>query len=78
MSRNSSVSIGTDYRLDDRVIGIRFAAGVGNFSLRHHVEAGSGPQPPPYAMGIGATSLGLKRVWHEADHSPPSSAEVKE
>jgi hypothetical protein len=26
----------------------------------------------------GVISLGVKRPWREADHSPPSSAEVKE
>jgi hypothetical protein len=29
-------------------------------------------------MGTGALSLGVKWVGHEADHSPQSSAEVKE
>jgi hypothetical protein len=29
-------------------------------------------------MGTGALSLGVKRPRSEADHSPPSSAEVKE
>jgi hypothetical protein len=29
-------------------------------------------------MGTGALSLGVKRRGREADHSPPSSAEVKE
>jgi hypothetical protein len=29
-------------------------------------------------MGTGALSLGVKRLGREADHSPPSSAEVKE
>jgi hypothetical protein len=29
-------------------------------------------------MGNGALSLGVKRPWREADHSPPPSAEVKE
>jgi hypothetical protein len=30
-----------------------------------------------YPMGTGALSLGVKRPVREADHSPPSSAEVK-
>jgi hypothetical protein len=29
-------------------------------------------------MGTGALSLGVKRPWRESDHSPPSTAEVKE
>jgi hypothetical protein len=28
-------------------------------------------------MGIGALSLGVRQPEHEADHSPPSTAEVK-
>jgi hypothetical protein len=36
--RDSSVSIATDYGLDDRMIGVRIPAGPGKFSLRHRVE----------------------------------------
>jgi hypothetical protein len=32
---------------------------------------------PPIQWVPGVLSLGLKRPGHEADHSPPSSAEVK-
>jgi hypothetical protein len=31
-----------------------------------------------YTMGTGAVSPGVKRQGREADHSPPSSAEVKD
>jgi hypothetical protein len=71
-NRDSSVGIATDYGLDDQMIW------VGNFSLRHRVQSGSGAHPASYAMGMGALSLGLKRPGREADHSPPSIAEVKE
>jgi hypothetical protein len=37
-----------------------------------------GPTPPPIQWIPGAFSLGVKRLEREADHSPPSSAEVKE
>jgi hypothetical protein len=37
-----------------------------------------GPTQPPIQWVPGALSLGLKRPGHEADHSPPSSAKVKE
>jgi hypothetical protein len=37
-----------------------------------------GPTQPPIQWVLGALSLGVKRPGHEADHSPPSSAEVKE
>jgi hypothetical protein len=37
-----------------------------------------GPTQPPIQWVAGALSLGVKRLGREADHSPPSSAEVKE
>jgi hypothetical protein len=37
-----------------------------------------GPTQPPIQWVPGALSLVLKRPGREADHSPPSSAEVKE
>jgi hypothetical protein len=37
-----------------------------------------GPTQPPIQWVPGAVSLGVKRPGREADHSPPSSAEVKE
>jgi hypothetical protein len=49
-----------------------------NFSLGHRVQTGSGAHPASYPMGIGDLSLGVKRPRREADHSLPSSAEVKE
>jgi hypothetical protein len=39
----------------DRMIGVRFPAGAGNFSLRHRVQTGSGVQPASYPMGIGGS-----------------------
>jgi hypothetical protein len=41
------------------------------------VHFGSGVHPASYPMGKGALSPGIKRLWREADHSPPTSAEVK-
>jgi hypothetical protein len=37
-----------------------------------------GPTLPPIQRVLGALSLGVKRPGREADHSPPSNAEVKE
>jgi len=37
-----------------------------------------GPTQPPIQWVTEALSLGVKRPGHEADHSPPFSAEVKE
>jgi hypothetical protein len=50
------------------MIGVRIPAGAGRFSVHH---------PASYPMGTGALSLGVKRQGREADHLPPSSAEVK-
>jgi hypothetical protein len=53
--RDSSLGIATGYGLDDRVIGVRFPEGAGNFSLRHHVQTGSGDHPASYPMGTGGS-----------------------
>jgi hypothetical protein len=75
---SSSVGIALGYGLDDRDSSVRFPAGARNFSLHHRVQNGSGANPVSYPMGIRGTFFGVKRPGHEADHSPPSSAEVKE
>jgi hypothetical protein len=75
---DSSVGIATGNGLDDRMIGVRFAEGAGNFSLRHQVHTGSGAHPASYSMSIVGYFLGVKRPGRETEHSPPSSAEVKE
>jgi hypothetical protein len=69
----SSVGIALSYGLDDRDSRVRFPAGAGNFSLHHRLQNGSGAHPASYPMG----TRGSFPV-READHSPPSSAEVKE
>jgi hypothetical protein len=66
------------YGLDERGSRVRFPARAGNFSLHYSVQNGSGTHPASYPMGTGAVSLKVKRPGREADHSPPSSAEVKE
>jgi hypothetical protein len=48
-----------------------------DFSLFHRVQTGSDTYPISYSMGTGALSFAVKRQRHDADHSPPSSAEVK-
>jgi hypothetical protein len=47
------------------------------FSLPPRSDRLWGPSQPPIRWVPGAPSLGVKRSWCEADHSPPSSAEVK-
>jgi len=37
--------IAAGYGLDNQMIGVWFPAGVGNFSLRHHIQTGSGAYP---------------------------------
>jgi hypothetical protein len=40
------------------MIGVRFPAGAGNFSLRHRVQTGSGDHPASYPMGTGDSFRG--------------------
>jgi hypothetical protein len=63
-NRDSSVSIVTGYGLDDRMIRVRFPAGAGNLSFRHHVQIGSGAHPSSYPMG---SFPGGKAGGHEAN-----------
>jgi hypothetical protein len=76
-SRDSSVGTALGYGLDDRGSRIRFPAEAGNFSLHHRVQNGSGAHPASYPMNTRDSFPGVKRPVNEADHSPPSSAEVK-
>jgi hypothetical protein len=64
------------YGLDDRSSRVRFPAGAGNFLITASRTA-LGPTQPPIQWVPGALSLGVKRPGREADHSPPTSAEVK-
>jgi hypothetical protein len=77
-NRDSSVGIALGYGLDDRGSRLRFPVGAGNFSFHHRVQNGSGAHTVSYPMGTRVLSLEIKRPGREADHSPPSSAEVKE
>jgi hypothetical protein len=53
-----------------RRLGIFLFTTVSRLALR--------PTQPPIQWVPGALSLGVKQPWREADHSLPSSAEVKE
>jgi hypothetical protein len=76
-SRVSSGSIVSDYGLDDRAIGVRSPAGAENFSASLCVQTGSGAHPASCTMDTGGPFPGGKaRPERDADHSPPSSAEV--
>jgi hypothetical protein len=65
------------YGLDDRGSRVRFPAGARNFFTTASRTA-LGTTQPPIQWVPGALSLGVKRPGREADHSPPSNAEVKE
>jgi hypothetical protein len=60
------------------MIGVRFSAGAGNFSLRHLSRPALGPTQPPIQWVPGTFPLSVKRPGREPDHSLPSSVEVKE
>jgi hypothetical protein len=77
-SRDSSVGMALGYVLNDRGSRFRFPAGAGNFLLNTASRTALGPTQPPIQCVPGALSLGVKRPSRVADHSPPSSAEVKE
>jgi hypothetical protein len=72
-SRVSSGSIVSDYGLDDRAIGFRSQAEAKDFSSSLCVQTGSEAHPASCTMGTG----GKARPGRDADHSPPSSAEVE-
>jgi hypothetical protein len=77
-SRVSSVSIVSVYGLDNRAIGVRSPGGAKDFSSSLCVHTGSGAHPASCTMGNGGPFRGGKaRPGRDADHSPPSSAEVK-
>jgi hypothetical protein len=59
-SQDSSVGIATGYRLDDRIIVVRFLAGAGNCSLVHHVQTDSGAHSAYYSVGTAGSSLRVK------------------
>jgi hypothetical protein len=74
----SSVSVVSDYGLDDREIEVRSPTGAEDFSSSPCIQTGSGAHPASCPMGTGGPFPGGKaRPGRDANHSPPSSAEVK-
>jgi hypothetical protein len=68
----------SDYGLDDRANGVRSPVGAEDFSSNLCVQTGSGAHPASCTMGTGDPFPGGKaRSGRDADHAPPSSAEVK-
>jgi hypothetical protein len=69
-----SVGIENGYGLDSR----GSIPGRGKISVLSTATIPAlGPTQPPIQWIPGALSLGVKRPGREADHSPPSSAEIK-
>jgi hypothetical protein len=66
------------FRATGWTIGVRFPAGPGIFLFTTASRTALGPAQPPIQWVLGVLSLGVKRPGREADHSPLSSAEVKE
>jgi len=60
-----------------RVLGFDFRRGLGIFLFTTAWRTALGPTQPPIEWVPGDLSLGVKRLGHEANHSPPLSAEVK-
>jgi hypothetical protein len=60
-NRGSSVSTVSDYRLDDRAIGVRSPAGAKDFSSNLYVQAGSEVHPASCTMGTGGLLPWSKR-----------------
>jgi hypothetical protein len=75
-SRDSAVGTAADYGLEGREVGGRVLVGA-RFSPLHVVQTGSGAHSASYTKGIGAISTVVKRPERKVDHSPPTSAEIK-
>jgi hypothetical protein len=72
MSSDSSVGIATGYGLDDQGGGSSSPGRVKNFHFSIASRPALGSTQPPLKW-----VPGVKREGREADHSPPTSAEVK-
>jgi hypothetical protein len=60
------------------VLGFDSRRGLGIVLFTTASRTALGPTQPPIQWVPGSLSLAVKRPGREADHSPPSSAEVKE
>jgi hypothetical protein len=71
-SRDSAVGIETGYGLNDQGVGVKSPGAGKNFHFSMSSKPALGPTQPPIQW-----VPGVKRPGREADHSPPTSAEVK-
>jgi hypothetical protein len=77
-SLGCSVSTVSGYGLDDRAIEVRCPVEAMDFPSSLCVQTGSGAHPASCTMGTGGPFPGGKeRLGRDADHSLPSSVEVK-
>jgi hypothetical protein len=60
------------------MIGVQFLVGAGNFLFNTMLRPAPGPTQPLIQWVLGFISVEVKQPGHEADHSSPYSAEVKE
>jgi hypothetical protein len=60
------------------VLGVDSRQGLGIFLFTTVSKTALGPTQPPIQWVPRSLSLRVQRLGREADHSPPSSAEVKE
>jgi hypothetical protein len=68
----------SDYGLDDRAIEVRSPAGAEDFSSSLCIQTGSGAHPASCTMVTEGSFPGGKALpGRDANHSPPSSAEVE-
>jgi hypothetical protein len=74
---DSSVGIATAYRLEGRGVGIRIQLGESYFSSILRSKHSRGPPSFLTSVHLCPSSPGVKRQGREADHSPPTSSEVK-
>jgi hypothetical protein len=74
-SRDNAVGIATAYGLGDQ--GVRVWVLVAARIFFASSRPVLGPIQPPFQWVLGALSPGVKRPGREADHLPPTSAEVK-
>jgi hypothetical protein len=56
---------------------VRFLSGAKDFTLLHFVQTGSKAHPASYSLGTEDFFTGVKLPGHETEHSPPSSAVIK-
>jgi uncharacterized membrane protein len=61
-----------------KILEKKYVLGLGIFLFTTASRTAIGPTQPPIQWVLGALFLEVKRSAREADHSPPSSAEVKE